>query len=200
MRRAALLALALAACTPAPPAERETSRDFDYGSYLADIDACGYVNCSGPHHPAEGLEFGALLMGEPVSAMPENATDPFGDCVSQHASGHGPPGSCSFILDGIVYVVSRGKVATKNIFVDRPPAAGLPFGLRGDETAEQTLAIVQATTDVPFVIERMGATAFVSNDEAIRNSNGAPMWLSIWFTDEGRLGGFTLQDLSVEAD
>lgn len=201
--RAALCAtlLALASCAPSP----EEMEQREYEADVADIEACGYAGCRGPHHPAEGLEFGALQMGAPVSRMPEGVSDPFGDCIGQPLANDGPVGLCSFVIDGVVHVVNGGAVRTKTIYLapnmPAPPVGGLPFGLSGDETPDETLAIVRAATNVPMTLDTLSeGGAFVENQDVLRNTRGVPMMLYISFDDDGGMIALMLRDVSAPTD
>jgi hypothetical protein len=191
------LIAALSACAPHEEAEAPASLT----SELTEIDACGYEGCLGPHHPAAGLEFGDPLMGAPIDRIPAQATESFGDCVHQPLPGDGPVGLCSFVIDGVTYVVNGGKVVLKSIDVARPPAAGLPFALRGDEGAEEAMAVLRASTAIPIITETLpGGVVTVRNADTLRNELGAPMVLSVLFTSGDRMTTILMQDVSAPSD
>jgi hypothetical protein len=192
------LIAALSACAPHEEAEAPASLT----SELTEIDACGYEGCLGPHHPAAGLEFGDLLMGAPIERIPAQASESLGDCVHQPLPGDGPVGLCSFVIDGVTYVVNGGKVVMKSIEVARPPAAGLPFALRGDEGPEEVLAALRTSTVVPMISETLpgGGVVTVRNADTLRNERGAPMRLDVLFTSDGRMTSILMQDVSAPSD
>lgn len=199
-----LICFVLTACTPPPEMVgegRDAEEQAKLAREIAEIDACGYAGCSGPHHSADHVEFGALPMGAPVRAIPEGATESLGDCVGRPFLEDGPVGLCSFVIDGVVHVVNGGKVVLKSIDFAAPPTSGLPFGLRGDEAPDEALATVRSATGLPMTLSELpGEIADIRNDDVLRNALGANFVLGIAFTPDGRLAVIALQDVAAPAD
>ena len=196
------LVASLGACAPAdsdyrPPAT-EPAIQRDLTVELADIDACGYVGCRGPFHFSNELDVGEYMMG---TVVPRTSGERLGTCTQGHFQGYGPGEMCGFTRDGVIYVLLDGKVVGKDIDVENPPVAGLPFGLRRGQTPEETLVSLRAHSDVPFDIRTFpgGDVRYVGHDNVLKNANAHPFLFSLLFAND-RLMRIVLQDPSAPAD
>jgi hypothetical protein len=183
MTREFLIALGLL-CGCSPQVQSSVA-DPRADAEQAETEACGFPGCSGPFYSAEGLEFGEPLIGTPMSSMPADVEEPLGDCVTPPSGG--TQVFCSYRRDGVLVLGGAGRVASKLIFPERPPLAGLPFGLQASDTPEQVRARLEALSGVPFWIDTRSDGSVVRNRGALRNQRAVPLMLFVIFDENDRM-------------
>ena len=96
---------------------------------------------------AARLDFGHIPLGTPIHSLPRGATWQQG-CGARAIAG------CGFNLDGVSYGTDweDNIVVIKTITVGDQRPTGLPFGLRGDETIDTALALLNAQFGGAFEI------------------------------------------------
>jgi hypothetical protein len=172
--RAPLAALAcLAACaTPGAPEQGAHPLATSPPAW------CGREPCQGPFYRSDDLEFGRHLIGEAVE-VPEAAVVQ-GDCLRRRAA------DCAFVEDGVRYYVARGRVTDMSLAVAH--ATRLPFGLSGEETPREALAVMQRVTSIPMELSgREDGDHVVAVQGALKNALGEAESFNLVFTPEGRL-------------
>ncbi len=204
--RGALLLLLCVACSPAGESAQVRSDSLSpaqrlrLDAELAEIDACGYVGCNGPFHQAIELDFGAFAMGASLPARLPSGEDTRRTCTQGQMQNYGTAQVCGFTLDGVIYVLLDGRIIRKDIDVSAPPTAGLPFGLRAGQTAEEAIVALRQYSDLPLSVRTFPTGGqYVSHDNVLKNAIDHPFLFSLLFADD-HLIRIMLQDPSAPSD
>ncbi|MEZ5960468.1 MAG: hypothetical protein R3C30_08565 [Hyphomonadaceae bacterium] len=187
MMRAALLMLALAACSPQSGPQSAVGQAVAPEEVEESGAPCWYGGCDGPFYSAAPARFGRFEVGDVVPEIPDDALTRSGDCASDADEFH-----CSFTLsDGVEYLIYRQWVARKRITLSNSRV--LPFGLSGDESQAQLVRRLSEVLGVEasVVVVREGR-ALISHEGTLGTLE-SPMWLYFELDESGRLSEITWQ-------
>ncbi|MEJ0060042.1 MAG: hypothetical protein WDM79_10895 [Terricaulis sp.] len=139
----------------------------------------------GPFYAATGVKYGRFEVGDRVTAIPDDAMERW-DCPEVEEE------DCAFTLpDGVEYLLYQNVVARKRIVL--PTTHPLPFGLRGEESAEELVAVMQRLVEPEVSIVRYSSGRAGVRHQGTLGTLENPMWLRFGLDDAGRLNEIVWQ-------
>ena len=183
--RSALLALALAAaaCTPAPPTETPAEEGAPPVTIIQ--RECAGPDCGGIS-AVRDIEFGAARIGAQFDEYPRGWRRDRLSCDSAMLASSDE--LCLYSHEGVIYGFERGaRLVTKQIYLRFPPEGmavwprgrALPYGLRGDETPQEAMATIEANTGVKMQLHDVFGHAELASRAPIYTVDNAPVSISL---------------------